>query len=54
MSGCQEATGDLVCVVSEKRTVEEVTSRHNAPQRRGQTPFVIIPYVCVSVCVYGV
>ena len=42
MSGYQEAVGDLVCVVSEKNTVEEVTNR-------SQTHFIIVDCVCVSV-----
>ena len=46
MSGCQEAAGDLV---SEKRTVEEATSRHNAPQRRSQT-LLFLMCACLSVC----
>lgn len=49
MSGYQETAGDLVCV-SEKGTVEEVTNGHSAPQRRSQTHFISVIYVCVPMC----
>jgi hypothetical protein len=49
MSGYQEAAGGLVCVVSEKKTGEEVTNRHSAPQR-SQTHLIIIACVWVCVC----